>query len=50
MGRWNLKPFLGRWDLKRLEHQERNNIRNDQGTILEDIVVAGVNRSFAITF
>jgi len=33
-----------------LEHQERNNIRNDQGAILEDIVVAGANRSFAITF
>jgi len=35
--------------LEHLEHQERSNIRSDQGATLEDIVVVGANRSLART-
>jgi len=43
------RPLPGRWNLEHLEHQERNNVKIDQGATLKDIVVARANRSLART-
>jgi len=40
------EPLPGQWNLEPLE---RSNTKNNQGTILEDIVVAEANRSLART-